>query len=295
MWWMMAVKAANGLLQGMAGRVEAERNNEISQVNAQAGNSVRVAKNAAVAASNTLARWVQSVSNNRRLDQGGDAIEANAVNYRRASDAGLTHSFSSSIRDSEQAGVQAAQAAASGVDGNVVDMINTSVALRNSIVKQGIEDSGNYADYDAAQRAGNIMHQMVGGLDNSVVLDSLDYNVDFAKTQPVFSHFENALKGLGSTFGATGGQGELNQKYQSNGDSYNFGSTFDQIMGRNRQGITPASDSDYRNGSDIESDNYDTGAKFGFEASKPSQYEFDSDYFGKGSTDYSSIYSLGSN
>jgi hypothetical protein len=107
----------------------------------------------------------------------------------------LGQSFSESIRSAEQAGHAAASQASAGVDGDVVDMVNTSTALRDSIVRQSIADNQDAAAYDASRRAGLVMSQMVGSLDQSVILDSLDYNVDVAQRQAKSSVFADVIGG----------------------------------------------------------------------------------------------------
>lgn len=279
MWWMAAVGAGFGLLNGAATRAEARANNRLSAVNAEVGNRLRVEKNAAAAAESSLARWSQSVSNNRRLDRGGDALEANAVNYRRGSDAAIKQGFSASIRDAEQQGVMAAQAAVSGVDGNVVDAVNTSVALRNSIVNQGIADMNAYRDYDASRRAGNIMSQMVGGLDNSIIMDNFDYNIDAARKTPINSPLMDALQGAAKAFGAFS---------SASGSSQTGASTLStESLGGMRLGTRERSSSPY----DLADSSYDTGVKFGFSAADKGSYEL-SGRLGEEKQQDASIYSL---
>lgn len=161
-----------------------EDNNKLSIANADTKNRVRAAGNLAEAAQGNLARFTQSVNNNRALKAGGEAEEALTVNAIRHNDAAMRGDFSDDIRSAEQLGHAAASAAASGVSGSVVDMVNTSTALRDSIVKQGVADDAASESYDVSRRAGNIMSQVVGGLDSSVILDSLDYNQNVAFTNP---------------------------------------------------------------------------------------------------------------
>jgi hypothetical protein len=158
-----------------------ESNNQISEVNARTGNRLRQAGNAASAAEGNLERFVQSVNNNRRLKAGGDAQEALVVNASRANDAQLAGRFSESIRNAEQVGHAAAAQAMNGMAGSVVDMVNTSTALRDSIVRQSVDDAQSQQNYDTSRRAGIIASQMIGGLDASVILDKLDYNVEVAQ------------------------------------------------------------------------------------------------------------------
>jgi hypothetical protein len=171
-------------------------NNQISEVNARTGNKVRQASNAAAAAEGNLNRFVQSVNNNRRLKAGGDAQEALVVNAARMGDSQLAGRFSDSIRDAEQVGHAAASQAVNGVGGSVVDMVNTSTALRDSIVKQSVDDNQNAQSWDISKRAGVIASQMIGGLDSSVILDRLDYNHDVAQHQNKSGFFATVLNGF---------------------------------------------------------------------------------------------------
>lgn len=217
MWYGLIGGAIAGWFGNEATRAQADANNMLSALNAEVGNKVRVAQNAATAAQNNLDRWIQSVNNNKVLDQGGEALEANAINYRRMSDVGIQQDFATSIRNAEQMGHAAAAAAASGIDGNVVDMVNGSTALRDSIVRQGIDDKRHLQAYDVARRAGNIMSQTINGMDNSIILDTLDYNTNFAQITPKVSAFAAAVRGafpyandaLNSSQQPNSGQGQV--------------------------------------------------------------------------------------
>jgi hypothetical protein len=170
-------------------------NNRLSLLNAKVSNALRQASNAAKSAEGNLQRFVQSVNNNKRLDAGGSALEALVVNGRRRMDANLSGNLSSDIRTAEQAGHAAAAAAAAGIDGNVVDMVNQSTALRDSIVKNSVDKAQSAANYDLSVKAGHVMSQMVSSLDNSVIMDSIDYNVDVAQERPETSSFAALVRG----------------------------------------------------------------------------------------------------
>lgn len=171
-------------------------NNSINALNAKTGNDVRQAQNAATAAQDNLARFTQSVNNNKVLTAGGNAQAALTVNALRGSDAHMAQDFSGSIAQAEQAGHMAASAASAGVDGNVVDMVDTSTALRNSIIGQQVKTSEDESAYDVGQKRGQIASQMVSGMDQSLILDHLNYNVDVAKTQGLTNVFSAALQGF---------------------------------------------------------------------------------------------------
>jgi hypothetical protein len=196
MFWNAIAGAIQGGIGSKAFRAATEANNRLRRVNVEARDKVRQAGNLAEAAQNNLSRWVQSVNNNRRLKAGGEALEAHTVNVRRGLDAAEKRQFSNDITSAEQQGRMAASAAFSGVAGDVVDMVDLSVNLRNTIVEQAFKDQQGSATYDATRRAGNIMSQMVGGLDNSVIIDSLDYNVDALQQDVQFSGWQHAMFGM---------------------------------------------------------------------------------------------------
>jgi hypothetical protein len=163
-----------------AQRAVADANTRISKVNAESSNKVRQAQNALSASEHGLARFVQSINNNRILDAGGQQLEANVVNYRRTSDQLLTQSFADSIGQAEQAGAAAAAAAQAGIGGGVVDMVDHSTRLRDSIVNEASRVRGEVFASDTSRRAASIMSQTVGGMDQSLILDQMDFNQDYA-------------------------------------------------------------------------------------------------------------------
>jgi hypothetical protein len=191
-----------GLFEGQASRVIANRNNDINSVNVNAQYHVREASNSLEAAKNNLARWVQSVNNNRMLDAGGQQLEAARINYRRERDAVSREDIGSSLQRAEQAGSAAARQAFSGTGGNVADMVNASTSIRNSFVAEALKDRSQQMDFDAVKRAGAIASSMVGGLDNSIILDSFDLNKSYTTVQPVFNTMQNVVRGIGSSMGA---------------------------------------------------------------------------------------------
>ena len=204
MWWMAVVGAANGLLQGSAGRATAKANNRISAVNTETGNRLRQYKNVASAAQTSLQRWQQSVNNQRVMNAGGDQLNASTQNFLRSVDARTFQDINQSISDSEQLGAQSAQQGAQGMMGGVTDMVDTSTRIRQGLVSQLTKTAKDQARYDQTVRAGIILSQTVQSMDSSLIVDSLDFSADYAQKTPVLSHWANAIQGAGSAFGATG-------------------------------------------------------------------------------------------
>lgn len=171
-------------------------NNDISALNAKTGNATRQAANDASAAQGNLARFTQSVNNNKLLTAGGNAQAALTVNALRGADAHLEGNFSGSIQNAEQAGHMAATQASAGIDGNVTDMVDQSTALRNSIVAQQTSDASSQSAFDVGQKRGQIASQMISGLNQSTILDNLNYNIQVATKTPLSNAFTAALVGF---------------------------------------------------------------------------------------------------
>lgn len=203
MWWTGLMGAANGLLQGQAGQATARANNRISQANADTRNKTRVFSNAAEMAKGRLARFEQGLMNNRLLDTAGNNQAAVTQNFIRGQDAQTQQGLSRAIGEAEQQGAMAAAAGAVGQIGGVVDMVNTSTRLRDAIVERQVQDNQTLQSYDNAKQRGQVMSQAIRSMDSSIIVDTLDWNKDYATLTPVISNWTNAIQGAGAAFGAT--------------------------------------------------------------------------------------------
>jgi hypothetical protein len=161
---------------GLAKR-QAEIANEESALNAKLTNNITGAQNAASAAQGSLAAYVQSVNNNRKLISMGNAESANTVNTLRNADDRLTNSVSMQIAGANQMGRMVATQAASGAAGSTVDSVNRSTDLISSITESAYQArTGKMVD-DAALSAGAIAHNGIASMDSSVVIPQFNYNV----------------------------------------------------------------------------------------------------------------------
>lgn len=174
MWEMFVGAGLMGWLGNQTAKAQAEIDSKLSVVNAAATNQVNRARNVEITARNSLSRYVQSVNNNRHLDDAGDAFTANLVNGLRSMDAEVNKSLLADVRTLEEFGAASASQAAVGAGGQVVDMINSTTALRSSISRELSRQSVDAARYDVATRSQSIMSQMAGGLDGSLIMDQLD-------------------------------------------------------------------------------------------------------------------------
>ena len=201
MFWNAIAGGMIGYVHHGAYAAQVKAGNDVSKANADAGNLVRGAKNELASAQGNLQRWVQSLQNNRKLDAGGQAMEANMVNYRRQDDLLSQGAFEQSIAEAEASGAAAAMQALSGVTGDVVDMVNGATALRHARVNERNLVRREGMAFDAAHRQGTMMSQMVQGLDSSIIVDSIDYGVDVSQYTPTKSRLASMLYGAASAMG----------------------------------------------------------------------------------------------
>lgn len=185
MWWMAAQAAISYI--GASGKASMDKaqagiNTRMAREQAKNANKVRAAANEFKSAEGHMARWAQAVNNSRRLDTGASTLEAAVVNYQRQAGARTTQRFSDSIREAEAMGAAAASQGASGVTGAVSDSVAASMALRDSIARQQARDFEGMANFDQRRRTAGIMSEMIGGLDQSLIFDALDYNIDVGQT-----------------------------------------------------------------------------------------------------------------
>ena len=162
-------------------KIKALTDNEIAEANAKARNDTRRGSAAVEGAQTRLQNWVQAQNNKRHLIEAGEALESAQVNISRATDSKVRGDFAASIAAAEQAGASAAAVANSGVGGAVTDMINTSTALRDGIMAQQSQEQFDKGMYDTTRKIGSIASQMIGGLDESLLMNKFDFGRDVAQ------------------------------------------------------------------------------------------------------------------
>ena len=192
---MMAMTAITNISAGVTNRAQINASNTINAANAYANNLVRAANNELRSSRASLSRYVQGENNARVLENTGAALEASAINYRRARDSATGDDFENQIAFSEQAGAQAAAAALSGLTGGVADMVNGTTALRKARLQQRADQAMKQGDWDAAQRNRQIAQAGWDSLDQSEIAPDLDYSVDIAAKQQVTGGFLTEILG----------------------------------------------------------------------------------------------------
>lgn len=181
--WQIGAQLGMSLLSGYAARGAQEAQNIVSRAEAAAQNKVREGRNEVAAAEGSLARWMQSENNNRRLRAAGENMAAGTQTLIRMQDATTTGSIESQLRAAEAAGAYAANAASTGVGGNAVDIIDLTSRMRTSRMQAAQERNAGYVNYDTIQQIAGIMPQAIEGLDISSVNTGLDFSTNRASTK----------------------------------------------------------------------------------------------------------------
>ena len=228
-----------GWLGNQTGKAMAQINTRLSRVSAEENNKVSRAKTVETLARNSLSRYMQSVNNNRMLDDGGDAFTANLINGFREIDSEANRKILSDVKSMEEFGAAAASQAASGAGGQVVDMINSTTALRASISRELATQSAEQGNFEVTQRSKSIMSQMVGGLDGSLIIDSIDTSRQVAQETFAPSNaqavvgavFQTAVKaGLSNVIDWGSAQlGSLAKPSQSTPSQYSLAGSADKV------------------------------------------------------------------
>lgn len=185
----MDMSLASGAMSGLNSMVGAYFGNKASKYTADASNKIRAINNQTAmvvsqrnAVLSGMQRWAQGVRNDRVYEGVAANQEALAVNFNRARDARTRQNFSVNIQQAEESGRQAAAAAASGVSGSIVDVIDMTTRLRNgiqNIARIEAEDQMvvDYGKQEFAQR-----WALLDSLDYSLIFDNME-QLDFGHTE----------------------------------------------------------------------------------------------------------------
>ena len=177
------IKAIMSIGSGVIEEANINAANTVARANAAASNLMRGASNELRSKQASLSRYTQSVNNQRVLSNTASSAEVALTNYRRSRDSALQDSFEQQISFAEQAGAQAAASAFSGLSGGVADIVRGTTALRRQRIQQRVETAQKQGAYDASAHQRNIVMAGLDNLDQSSVMDGLDYGNDVATTR----------------------------------------------------------------------------------------------------------------
>lgn len=197
---IITANAANAV-----GKIQASAANDIRNINNKTADVI-TARNASLTA---LQRWSQTVRNERVMSSIGSHQEALAVNFNRSRDARTRANFATNIREAEESGRMQAAAAASGITGSVVDVINQTSVLRRSVENTARLDQEKQIGYDYRKVEVDQRLALLDQLDNGLIFDNpelLDFGTNTAQSTNLFSAAIGGMgvKGLQATATAAG-------------------------------------------------------------------------------------------
>lgn len=100
-------------------------------------------RNERAAAESDLARWTQSLSNQRRMKAAGETSKKITENIGRNLDAATTGSFMGRLAASEELGANLVQAAAAGVGGSTIEVYNSTMKLNRLMQEENSDRAVN--------------------------------------------------------------------------------------------------------------------------------------------------------
>lgn len=138
--------AQSASIQGGASRKAAEEQTKQSK-----------AKQEELNANSELARALQKINNDRVMRAADKTYAAAATNLSRNRAAVQTSNIMTQIAQAEAAGAYSANVASKGIGGGSVEVIENTMALRDSLKNQLTKDAQAQADYDAVQTLAGII------------------------------------------------------------------------------------------------------------------------------------------
>lgn len=142
----MVGNAQNASIQGAASRKGVEEQTKQSK-----------AKQEELNAQSELARSIQKINNDRIMRAADKTYAAAATNLSRNRAAVQTSNVMTQIAQAEAAGAYSANVASKGIGGGSVEVIENTMALRDSLKNQLTKDAQYQADYDAVQTLAGII------------------------------------------------------------------------------------------------------------------------------------------
>ena len=143
---------------GMIGSAQsASAQGGASKKGAQESTKQSKAKQEELNANSELQRQIQKINNDRIMRAADKTYAAAATNLTRNRAAAQTNNVMAQIAQAEAAGAYAANMASKGVGGSSVEVIENTMALRDSLKNQLVKNAQSQADYDAVQTLAGII------------------------------------------------------------------------------------------------------------------------------------------
>lgn len=201
----MDASLVNAGYGAISGAITASANRSVAATLAGASNNIRMVNNqtARVVAERDavltgMQRWAQNVRNQRTYESIAQHQEALTINFNRARDTRTRQNFAANVAEAEEQGRFAAAAAASGVTGSVVDIIDSTAALKRNMIDAARVEQENQAVYDERNTEFRTQWALMDQMDYGLIFDAqakLDYGT--TQTQQTPGVLSSAIGGMG--------------------------------------------------------------------------------------------------
>lgn len=199
----MVGNAQSASIQGGASRKAAQEQTKQSKAKQEELNS-----------NSELARALQKINNDRVMRAADKTYAAAATNLSRNRASIQTSNIMTQIAQAEAAGAYSANVASKGIGGSSVEVIENTMALRDSLKNQLTKDAQGQADYDAVQTLAGIIPAAWQQQDMTV----LSGNQSQAAAIPQVTQGFNFAQALGNSPGLMRGAADLLSKFGSKPD-----------------------------------------------------------------------------
>jgi len=219
MWWAALAAFSGAFGQGLNQRQQIKAQNRIAKANAEATNITRAGNAQLASAIGNLNRWKQSVGNQRVLKQAAleqSALKTNLLRMRKdAKEADLE----TRLAAASEAGSMAAAFGAAGVGGGTRDMINSTLRISEGRKLDQLKQQKDAYTYDALRQLTNMQEDVAYRLDDSMVIDQIDYRTAHAEKNKVPSVWRTMFNSAMSAASSSSGQAALSNVGGGGSDS----------------------------------------------------------------------------
>lgn len=160
--------------------LQANNIHRIKQAEYEGANEVQVASNKLEAAKASLAEFSRSLGNSLRIEAAGKEFNEGVSDLAAALEGRTTNQLNSSLAAAERIGALSAQAAAAGVGGSSVALLNDTIELQRNIEQDLQRQATSRLAAKGSRANAQIMNNAYNQIDLSRALGSFDYTVRIA-------------------------------------------------------------------------------------------------------------------
>ena len=190
------VSIGSALFGGVSARSAAKGQLKVAKANTEAQEITRKARNQYEGAATALSNYIRSANNNQILKAAGANYNAIGQNIARVYEQSERGKLTQRVQAAETLGTIAAAAAASGVGGSTVDMINSTFKRVNTIQRGAQEDQLRYQAYDMYQARSNIMANASASMDQGTTHANMDNSTTITPYVNVPSMMGSLISGI---------------------------------------------------------------------------------------------------